>query len=96
LLTNPAVTRDAVNGSTALRTLAEATRHPAHHFWPLERPATSLLSPAAAGVSGYRQWTDLLLFREAIERKGRLVTFDAGLTAHADKESRPHLLVLGS
>ncbi len=94
LLTNPAVTRDAVSASTALETLAEAMRHPNHRFWPLDRPATSMLSFAAARLVGYRQWTDLLLLRQAVERKGKLVTFDEGFLTLTDKESRVHLLVL--
>jgi toxin-antitoxin system PIN domain toxin len=94
LLTNPSVTRGAVNASTAIETVAEATRHPNHEFWPLDRPVGAMLTGAANSVTGYRQWTDLLLLRQAAERKGKLVTFDDALTALADKESRAHLLVL--
>jgi toxin-antitoxin system PIN domain toxin len=94
LLTNPAVTKDAVNGRTALRTLAQALGHPKHQFWPLDQPVTSLLSGASSSVTGYRQWTDLFLLRHAVEQKGKLVTFDAGLAAAADKESRGCLVIL--
>ena len=37
LLTNPAVTHGAVSAQTALELVAEATTHPGHEFWPLER-----------------------------------------------------------
>jgi toxin-antitoxin system PIN domain toxin len=94
LLTNPAVTKDAVNGRTALSTLALATGHPKHHFWPLDQPVTSLLAGAGSSVTGYRQWTDLFLLRQAVEKKGKLITFDAGLASVSDKESRASLLIL--
>jgi toxin-antitoxin system PIN domain toxin len=94
LLTNPSITRGAVNASTAIEVVADATRHPNHEFWPLDRPVTAMLSGSAGDPAGHRQWTDLLLLRQAAERRGKLVTFDAALAALADKESRAHLLVL--
>jgi toxin-antitoxin system PIN domain toxin len=94
LLTNPAVTRGAVNAATALATLAEATSHPNHQFWPLDRPVPSVLAGVASEVTGYRQWTDLLLLRQATERKGKLVTFDVALQALVNREERAHLLIL--
>lgn len=96
LLTNPAVTRGAVSASTALAALDEATRHPNHRFWALDRPVTSMPTGAAASLTGHRQWTDLRLLRQATEWRGKLVTFDGPLSALADKESRAHLLVLES
>ena len=94
LLTNPAITGGAVNATTALETLAEATRHANHQFWPLDRPMPSLLDGATAGLTGYRQWTDLLLLRQAAERKGKMVTFDKRLRELTPKESRGNLLIL--
>jgi toxin-antitoxin system PIN domain toxin len=94
LLTNPAVTKGAVNGRTALSTLALATGHPKHQFWPLDQPVTSLLAGAGSSVTDYRQWTDLVLLHLAVERKGKLITFDAGLASAADKESRASLVIL--
>jgi toxin-antitoxin system PIN domain toxin len=94
LLTNPAVTRGAVNGSTALATLADATSHPNHQFWELDRPVALMLAAVANSVTGYRQWTDALLLRQAADRKGKLVTFDGGLMALAGAESRSNVLVL--
>ncbi len=56
--------------------LAEATRHPAHHFWP---DAISLLTP------GLMQWnklltgrhiTDAYLLALAVSNGGRFVTLD--------------------
>jgi toxin-antitoxin system PIN domain toxin len=94
LLTNTAITRGAVSASTALAALAEATRHPNHQFWPLDRPALSMLNGAAVGVTGHKQWTDLLLLRHAAERKGRLVTFDSGIANLTGRESQADLVLL--
>ena len=94
LLTNPAITGGAVNATTALETLAEATRHANHRFWPLDRPVTALLNGGASGLIGHRQWTDLILLRQAAERKGKMVTFDKGLQELTPKESRGSLLIL--
>jgi toxin-antitoxin system PIN domain toxin len=94
LLTNPAVTGDAVNAATAVRTLEEAIGHPHHQFWPLDYSVTSSLRPAVQRIAGYRQWTDALLFRQACDCQGKLVTFDAGMAGLADSGSRGHLLIL--
>jgi uncharacterized protein len=94
LLTNPAITGGAVNATTALDTLAEATRHANHQFWPLDRPVPSLLEGGTHGLIGHRRWTDLLLLRQAAERKGKMVTFDKGLQELTPKEARGSLLIL--
>ena len=79
LLTNPAITNGAVNPLTAVRVVAEATSHPNHQFWALDKTANSMLAGAEILVKGYRQWTDLFLLRHAVDRKGKLVTFDKGM-----------------
>ncbi len=94
LLTNWVITRDAVNASSALELLAEATSHPKHQFWPLDQPLAVAVSGSVAAVTGHRQWTDLLMLRQAADHNGVLVTFDAGLELLAGKELRAHLLVL--
>jgi toxin-antitoxin system PIN domain toxin len=94
LLTNPAVTQGAVSPSTAIRTLEEATRHPHHEFWPLDRNLPQMLTASAGSITGHRQWTDLLLLHHAVERQAKLVTFDAGISVLAGKALRPYLHIL--
>ncbi|HYA18720.1 MAG TPA: TA system VapC family ribonuclease toxin [Bryobacteraceae bacterium] len=94
LLTNPLIARNAVTPAAALEAVREATAHPGHVFWNLDRPMADVIGGAAARLTGHRQWNDLLLLRQAADRQGVLVTFDAGLTALLDAASRPHLLVL--
>jgi predicted nucleic acid-binding protein len=94
LLTNPAVTHGAVSAQTALELVAEATTHPGHEFWPLERDIPALLKPLAGELKGHQQWTDALLLAHAAERDGVLVTFDAGIGKLASGKLGGRVLVL--
>lgn len=94
LLTNPAVTHGAVGATTALEVVAEATRQDGHQFWPLERDVAAGLMPIASSLQGNRQWTDTVLLGQAIERKGVLVTLDAGVKMLAGREFADHVLWL--
>jgi hypothetical protein len=94
LLTNPAIAQGAVSGATALATLAEATRHVNHRYWPLDRPVPELLGARSADLPKYRHWTDLLLLQEAAARGGTLVTFDRGIETLPAEGAAGHLLVL--
>ena len=59
--------------------LAEATRHPAHRFWP---DSTSLLTPGLLDwknlLSG-RHITDAYLLALAVKNKGTFATLDPGV-----------------
>lgn len=94
LLTNPAVTQGAVSAATALEVLREATSHPGHEFWPLDRNTLLGLKAVAGRLRGHRQWTDALLLSHATERDGVLVTFDSGLKELAAGESSGRVLLL--
>jgi toxin-antitoxin system PIN domain toxin len=95
LLTNPAVTQGGVSAAAAVEVLSEATRHPGHEFWPLDRGMPIGLKAAAGKVRGHQQWTDAILLWHAMDRSGTLVTFDSGLKELA-RESAGHILVLKS
>ena len=65
--------------AAVIERLAEATRSPAHRFWP---DAVSLLDPCIVDgrrVLGPRQVTDLYLVALAVKNRGRLATFDSGI-----------------
>jgi hypothetical protein len=94
LLTNPIVTQGAVSAPTALAVLSEATSHPGHEFWPLDRDVPAGLKPLAAKVRGHQQWTDTLLLWQATQRDGILVTFDAGVKDLATGGLSGHLCIL--
>jgi toxin-antitoxin system PIN domain toxin len=94
LLTNPAVALDAVGPETAVAVLAEATRHPGHEFWPLERQIPDLLRPVARSVRGHRQWNDAALLCQAVDHEGAVVTFDSGLAELASAELSGRVVLL--
>lgn len=95
LLTNPAVTRHTVSSASALKALREATSHPNHVFWSLDRSAPQMFGDSSPRILGYKQWTDAALLRQAVERKGHLATFDKGYADIADSAARTHLTILG-
>jgi len=94
LLTNPAVTRGAVSATRALDAVAEATRHEGHEFWPLDRDLSASLRAIATRMRGHHQWTDAVLLSQAIERKGVLITLDAGIKTLAGREMADRVLLL--
>jgi predicted nucleic acid-binding protein len=75
--------------------LAEACSHPAHMFWPAD---VDLLAPGLVHwerVLGHRQVTDVYLLALAVQRGGRLVTFDRRVDLAAVLGAQPqHLYVL--
>jgi uncharacterized protein len=96
LLTNPAVTQGAVSAQTALDVLSEATNHAGHEFWPLNREVATVLRPMTGRLKGHQQWTDALLLGQAMDRRGILVTFDAGVKQLAAGQSSAHVFLLRS
>lgn len=75
--------------------LSEATRHPAHHFWP---DAVSLLTPDLLDwrklLTG-RHITDAYLLSLAVKNRGRFVTLDQGIPLAAVQGAQAkHLVVL--
>ena len=75
--------------------LAEATQHPAHHFWP---DAVSLLSPGLMAWKNLltgRHITDAYLLALAVNNHGVFVTLDQGIPLAAVQGSQiKHLVVL--
>lgn len=77
--------------------LADATRHPAHHFWP---DAVSLLTPGLMDwnrlLTG-RHITDAYLLALAVKNRGRFVTLDQGIPLSAVRGAQAkHLVILES
>jgi toxin-antitoxin system PIN domain toxin len=84
LSSNPAYSRDAVSPQDAAALLQQWTRHKAHHFW--NSPAAD--SPAIyLHALGHQQVNDAWLVEVARKNKGRLVTLDTHLSAHALEEN---------
>jgi uncharacterized protein len=94
LLTNPSVTHSVVSATNAFDALSRATNHPAHEFWSLDNTVLQGLETIARQVRGHQQWTDALLFWQAMEKGGVFVTFDFGVSELATGKLGSHLLVL--
>lgn len=75
--------------------LAEACRQDIHEFWPDQ---VSLLDSDVVDptrIHGPRQLTDIYLLALAVQHRGRLVTFDAGIPlAAVSKATTQELLIL--
>ncbi len=95
ILSQPAYPNHAPAAEVASR-LAEATRHPAHHFWP---DAISLLEEGMLDWSRLltgRHITDAYLLALAVKNKGQFVTIDRGVPLAAVKGAQAqHLVLLG-
>jgi toxin-antitoxin system PIN domain toxin len=74
--------------------LAEATRHPAHEFWP---DSISLLEQETIrwpNILGSRQVTDAYLLALAVAQRGSFVTLDRGISLDAVQGAKPENLVI--
>jgi len=80
LSANPAYTPYAVSPAEAASLLGHYLAHPQHHFF-----ASPPVVPGSvfSRALGHRQVNDAWLVAAAIHSGGRLVTFDAGVRAHA-------------
>ena len=76
---NPAVVHHTVTALDAVGVVEALTRLGSHRFWPLDRSIGALPESVSARLQGYRQVTDAVLLATAIQRGGRLTTFDGGL-----------------
>jgi len=94
LLTNQAATLGGMSAQGALTVLDRAKEHPGHEYWELGSGLTLGLRASAARMQGHSQWTDAALLWQAANRKGVLVTFDAGVRELAGPEHRDLVLVL--
>ncbi len=80
LSSNPAYSVDAVTPQDATSLLRKLTSHKRHRFWA-ELPA--LDADCFRHAAGHQQVMDAYLVWLARHHKGRVVTFDARLKAHA-------------
>jgi toxin-antitoxin system PIN domain toxin len=79
LLSNPAVTPEALSPSEALQLLMANLQHPGHVFWPDDLDLPASLSLCGAKLQGHRQITDAYLLGLAFHHKAHLVTLDSGV-----------------
>jgi hypothetical protein len=93
---NPKIIPDAVSPRDALAALARITRLTGHHFWPDDLQPTEAKVLGSLALVGHRQVGDAYLLALAQFKKGKLATFDRGLsTLISDPKQRDrHVFVL--
>lgn len=74
---------------SALKVFAGGTNH---EFWPDDLTLRDPGSVDAGRILGSRALTDIYLLALACRRKGRLVTFDAGINLSAVPDAKPENL----
>jgi toxin-antitoxin system PIN domain toxin len=75
--------------------LAEACHEEVHEFWPYEVSLLDSDVVDSSRIHGPRQLTDIYLLALAVQREGRLVTFDTGIPLAAVRKAKtPNLLIL--
>ncbi len=93
IMSNPGYP-NAVPVQAVIKRLADACEDDVHEFWSDE---VSLLDAAVVDstrIHGPRQLTDIYLLALAVEREGRFVTFDTGVTLAAVRKAKTHNLVV--
>lgn len=94
LSANPKILPNAVSLTDALGLLKVLTEIPSHQFW---EDSLALLDGTvfqAGYVVGHRQITDAYLYSLAIQRDGRLISFDAGFQSLYPQAAEGHLVIL--
>ncbi len=90
LSSNPAYSREAVSPQEAAALLRQWTRHKAHHFW--SSPAADMPAIYLRAL-GHQQVNDAWLVEVARKNKGRLITLDTHLSAHAVEDNLVETIV---
>lgn len=91
---NRAAVHHTVTALDAIGVLEGLTGLGSHRFWPLDRSISTLPESVSARLQGYRQVTDAVLLDTAIQRAGRLTTFDGGLKGLVPRRHQSSLRVL--
>lgn len=90
---NPRILTDARSPQEAILLLEEILRQPGHTFWPDDISITDPTLIARDRLSGHRQVPDAHLLALAIRHKGRLASFDRGLSAILPQGIEPSAVI---
>ena len=77
-----------VTALDAIALLRRMRRRGSHTFWFQDRSITSLPDEILTRIQGYRQITDAVLVALAMQRGGRLATFDGGIKSPMSRSGR--------
>lgn len=95
IVSNPAITPEAMRSADALDLLRRFRASGHHHFWPDDVSYCDTAVFLPAGGLGHRQVTDVYLLGLATRMNGTLVTFDRNIPiAAVNGARREHLTVI--
>lgn len=91
---NPKIIPDAVSPREALAVLAKIIERGSHNFWSDAIAPVDAGTFASLALVGHRQVTDAYLLALAQHHKGRLATFDKGVSELLSKDRAKHVTVI--
>jgi predicted nucleic acid-binding protein len=77
----PSIVKMPVTFRDVCKILDNSISAPEHEFWPIDYPASEIISGIRSQVMGHQQVVDALLLDLAIRKSGKLATFDQRIRA---------------
>lgn len=94
VLSNPAMSRDALSPAEAFEHLQNLTQVPGHVFWADDRSLVGSRFVGVERIVGYRQVTDAHLLGIALRHGGTLVSLDRGTQSVVPRGFGPEVVTL--
>ncbi|MBA2353000.1 MAG: PIN domain-containing protein [Burkholderiales bacterium] len=88
IVSNPAFSRDAVVPDIALELLLHNLKHRHHRFWPDDLGYGESVADFRPRLIGHKQVTDAYLLGLARHHKGKLATFDQGISGLTTRDDQ--------
>jgi uncharacterized protein len=85
LVSNGSFTSSPLSPIEAAALLAENLRSPSHKFWPIDIGYNEAVAPFSQRITGHRQVADAYLLGIAMNKKGKLATFDQAISSLLSK-----------
>src|SRR5450432_1800293 len=87
LVCNASFTSSPLTPIEAATLLADNLKAPRHTFWPTDISYNEAIAPFSMKITGHRQVADAYLLGLAMNNKGKLATFDQGISALLPKQA---------
>jgi uncharacterized protein len=96
ILSNPAVSREALSPAAAITLLKRNLESATHEFWPDTMPISTAIERFDPSLQGHRQLTDAYLLAVASHRKGVFATFDRAVRTLAGESLAAAVEIVGT
>lgn len=93
IISNPASSRHVIRPSQAIEILEDSLKFPVHEFWKDDLSLAEATADFREYLTGHQQTNDAYMLGLAAKHKGRMVTFDRGVTALASMAGLSHLVI---